>query len=101
MKKKVANYRVIVEPDEEVGTGKAGFTAYVPKLGIADSGYSIEETLSNIKEGIRCWIEALLQDGEAIPEPDRVEADIVTTVSVEIPIYMQRKYQRSVHVQAL
>ncbi|MCG2685776.1 type II toxin-antitoxin system HicB family antitoxin [Candidatus Parcubacteria bacterium] len=69
MEKYIADYRVVIEPDEELSTGKPGFTAYVPKLGIADSGYTVEEALANVTEGISCWIEALLSDGVPIPTP--------------------------------
>lgn len=101
MEKYIANYRVIIEPDEELGTGKPGFTAYVPKLGIADSGYSVEETLKNVTEGIACFVESLLQDGESIPVPDRVEEDLVTTVSFVIPTRLRRQYQEAIRAQVL
>lgn len=90
----MANYRVIIEPDEETGTGKPCFTAYVPKLGIADSGYTIDEALKNAEEGIRCFLEALIKDGESIPESDNVKRDFVTTATVLIPArWVRRSYE--------
>ncbi len=101
MGKYIANYRVIIEPDEELGTGKSGFTAYVPKLGIADSGYSVEEALKNVTEGIACFVEALLKDGASIPIADRVEEDLVTTASFVIPTHLRRQYQEAMRAQVL
>ena len=101
MGKYVADYRVVIEPDEELGSGKPGFTAYVPKLGVADSGYTVEEALTNVTEGIACWIEALLEDDEPIPTPDRIKEDIVTTASVEIPPRLRRRYKQALRAQAL
>lgn len=49
MQTKVLNYRIIIEPDQETGTNKPGFTAYCPTLGIADDGDTVEEALKNIK----------------------------------------------------
>lgn len=97
----IANYRVIVEPDEELGTGKRGFTAYVPKLGIADSGYTVEEALKNVKEGIRCYLEALLKESQLLPEPDRIDQDLVTTASVVIPLHLRRRIKTAAAVSAL
>lgn len=88
----MANYRVIIEPDEETGTGKACFTAYVPTLGIADSGDTIDEALKNAEEGIRCYLEALVKDGEPIPESDDVERDLVTSATVPISARWMRRY---------
>ena len=47
MEKQVLNYRIIIEPDKQTGTGKPGFTAYCPTLGVADDGDTIEEALQN------------------------------------------------------
>ena len=59
MEKIVGSFRVIIEPDERVGTNESCYTAYCPTLGIADDGDTIEEALASIKEGIKCYIGAL------------------------------------------
>mgnify|MGYP001617004534 CR=1 FL=1 len=74
MEQTILNYRVIVEPDKRVGTNKKCFTAFCPTLGIADDGDTIDEALENIREGIQCYIEALVKDGEKVPTPDNTEA---------------------------
>lgn len=54
-------------PDERTGTNESCFTAYCPTLGIADSGDTIEEALAEMREGIQCYLEALIRDGKKIP----------------------------------
>ena len=85
MEKIILNYRVIIEPDERTGANEPCFTAYCPKLGIADSGDTIEEALASIKEGIQCYLEALVKDGEEIPAPDNIEEGLVTSTKVALP----------------
>lgn len=85
MQKQVLNYRVIIEPDKRTGTGEHCFTAYCPKLGLADDGDTIEEALSAIQEGIQCYLEALAKDGVEIPAEDNIEAGLVTSTKVAIP----------------
>ena len=85
MEKTILNYRVIIEPDERTGTNEPCFTAYCPKLGIADDGNTIEEALASIKEGIHCYLEALIKDGEEIPSPDNIEEGLVTSTKISLP----------------
>ncbi|OGM69768.1 hypothetical protein A2975_00220 [Candidatus Woesebacteria bacterium RIFCSPLOWO2_01_FULL_44_14] len=85
MQKTVLNYRVIVEPDTRVGTDEKCFTAYCPTLGIADDGDTLDEVLENIKEGIRCCLEALKKDDEAIPSPDNLSEGVISGVTVQMP----------------
>ncbi len=80
------NYRVIIEPDEETGTGKAGFTAFCPTLGIADDGATVEQALRNIKRLITFHLDCLVQEKQEIPSPDHEEG-FVTTVRIETPLY--------------
>ncbi|MBI3282537.1 type II toxin-antitoxin system HicB family antitoxin [Candidatus Curtissbacteria bacterium] len=84
MEKFVLNYRVIVEPDKRTGTNESCFTAYCPTLGIADDGDTIDEALVNMKEGIQCYIEALIKGGEEIPHPDNLREGIVSGVTVQV-----------------
>lgn len=84
MKTKVLNYRIIVSPDTQTGTGKAGFTALCPTLGVADDGDTIEEALDNVKGAIQVYIDSLVEDKESVPV-DQTQRDIVTTTQVTAP----------------
>jgi predicted RNase H-like HicB family nuclease len=56
-------YTVILEKGRE-----SGYVAYVPALrGCVSQGDSREDAISNIKEAIEVYIEALLEDGLAVP----------------------------------
>ena len=85
MEKVVLNYRVIIEPDKRTDTDEACFTAYCPNLGIADDGDSVEEALTSIQEGIKCYLEALIKDGVEVPPPDNIEEGFVTSTKVSLP----------------
>ncbi len=84
MEKLILNYRVIVEPDTRVGTNEKCFTAYCPTLGIADDGDTIDQALETIKEGIQCFVEALVKEGKDVPSPDNLSEGLVSGVSVEV-----------------
>lgn len=59
---KFYNYTVVIEADEDA------FHAYVPGLrGCHSCGDTHEEAISNIKEAIELYLEALLDLGEEIP----------------------------------
>lgn len=81
MRAKVLNYRIIVSPDTQTGTGKAGFTALCPTLGVADDGDTIEEALKNVKGAIQVYVDSLTEDKELLPV-DQTHQDIVTTTQV-------------------
>lgn len=85
MEKRVASYKVIISPDKQTGTGRGGFTAYVPKLGISDDGFTIEEALHNVKELAKFHLEALAEEGESIPTPDS-EQSFVTSARFEVNV---------------
>ena len=81
MQTKILNYRVIVTPDKQTGTGKAGFTALCPTLGVADDGDTIEKALANLKGAIQDYVDSLIEDNELVPT-DHPEHDIVTTTQI-------------------
>ncbi len=62
METKVLNYRIIIEPDEQTGTGKAGYTGLCPTLGVADDGDTIEEALVNVQQAIKAYVDSLIAD---------------------------------------
>ena len=85
MEKTVLNYRVIIEPDKRTGTNEPCFSAYCPKLGVADDGDSVDEALSAIQEGIQCYLEALIKEDKEVPPPDNIEEGLVTSTKVSLP----------------
>lgn len=67
MQTTVLNYRIIIEPDHQTGTRKAGYTALCPTLGVADDGDTIEEALKNIHGAISAYVESLVADNVPVP----------------------------------
>ena len=88
MRTKILNYRIIVNPDTQTGTGKFGFTALCPTLGVADDGDTVEQALTNVKDAIQVYIDSLVEDNKTLPI-DRPEHDIVTTTQVNAPHHFQ------------
>ncbi len=88
MQTKILNYRIIVTPDKQTGTGKAGYTAFCPTLGVADDGGTIDKALANIKEAIEAYVDSLVKDKEPVPV-DYPERDIVTTAQINAPSSFQ------------
>ena len=84
MRTKVLNYRIIVSPDTQTGTGKAGFTALCPTLGVADDGKTIEEALGNVKGAIQAYVDSLVEDKQPVLI-DQPQQDIVTTTQIPPP----------------
>lgn len=83
MERCVLNYRVIIKPDKQTGTGKPGFTALCPTLGVADDGDTIEEALKNVRGAIKAYIDSLIEDKLPVPV-DEPEKDIVTTTQINV-----------------
>ena len=68
-------FTVIIEKGRE-----SGFVAHCPALkGCVSQGTDKEETVSNIREAIQAYVEALVEDG--LPGPTEVGSE---TVEVEI-----------------
>ncbi len=84
MRTKVLNYRIIVAPDKQTGTGKPGYTALCPTLGVADDGDTIDEALVNVRGAIKTYVDSLIEDKQPIPTDDP-EHDVVTTTQIVIP----------------
>ena len=49
------------------GTGTPAYTAFVPTLGIASDGDTIDEALASAKEAIEVFVHSLKLDGLDIP----------------------------------
>ena len=59
-------YKMEVEPDVDEG----GFVVSFPDLpGCITCGDTIEQAYANAEDAKKCWIEAALEEGIAIPEP--------------------------------
>lgn len=84
MRIKILNYRIIVSLDKQTGTGKLGYTALCPTLGVADDGNTIEEALINIKGAIKIYVDSLVEDNKLVPIDDP-EHDVITTTQIEAP----------------
>lgn len=83
METTVLNYRIIIDPDEQTGTEKPGFTALCPTLGVADDGDTIEEALKNIRGAIKAYVDSLIEDNLPVPV-DQPDKDIVTTAQIDV-----------------
>ncbi len=88
MQAKVLNYRIIITPDKQTGTGKAGYTAFCPTLGVADDGDTIDKALANVRGAIEAYVDSLVEDKEPVPV-DYPEQDIVTTTQINVPSSFQ------------
>jgi len=62
-------YRLVVVPDVDEG----GYGAYYPDLkGCITSANRAEDIVLMAEDAKRCWIEAALEEGIEIPEPEKV-----------------------------
>ena len=60
-------YKMEVVPD----TAEGGFAVSIPQLcGCISCGDTLDEAMHNIEDAKRAWIEAALEDGYPIPEPE-------------------------------
>lgn len=64
-------YPIAIEPGDETHA----FGVIVPDLpGCYSAGDTLEEVHANAKESAELWLEAVLEDGGAIPHPSSPEA---------------------------
>lgn len=78
-------YRVVIAPDVRTGSGERCFTAFVPVLGIATDGDSVEEALQNIQEMIAFHLECLRKERQSLPMEQPMN-DFITTARVAVPV---------------
>lgn len=81
MKKQTVSYRIIVEKEQQ----KQGtvYVAYAPSLGLSDFGKSVDEAINHLTNGIKLYIETLVDLKKPIPAEDSEEY-FVTTKKVEL-----------------
>jgi len=69
-------FRIIIEPDE-----LNGYHGFVPSLkGVHTCGETINEVKKNLKEAIKCHLQALLKDKESIPQEEEA-LELIQTFS--------------------
>ena len=79
-------YRMELVPDLEEG----GFSVSFPDLpGCLSCGESMEQAIANATDAKRVWMEAALEDGLDIPEPDALE-DYSGQFKLRIPKSLHR-----------
>ena len=83
--KKYVEYRIVITPDTRTGSEERCFTAFVPVLGIATAGDSVEEALENIQRMIAFHLGCLRKERQSLPV-ERPTADFITTARVAVPI---------------
>jgi predicted RNase H-like HicB family nuclease len=81
MQKVLRNYRIIIKPDIYPDTNKPCYSAFVPTLGLADYGDSIEEAVKNTGNLIKFHLESLEAEGKEIPV-DQPDKELVTELQV-------------------
>ncbi|MCK5044551.1 type II toxin-antitoxin system HicB family antitoxin [Candidatus Parcubacteria bacterium] len=70
----IYTFRIIIEPDE-----KNTFHGYVPSLrGCHTWGKTIQETRKNLRDAIKCHIQGLLKDKNAISQ-DKESLEFIQT----------------------
>lgn len=80
---KILNYRVIIEK-EHYADGTPVYTAFVPTLGVADYGPTVDTVLKSLKNGIELAVECMAEAGQEVPV-DKVEETIVVNTRVSAP----------------
>ena len=80
--RKFLEYRILITPDVRTGTGKKCFTAYVPVLGIAADGDTVEKARINAEKLASFHLESLKKEKGQIPR--NADADFIATARVTV-----------------
>jgi predicted RNase H-like HicB family nuclease len=74
--KKVYNYTVILEREED-----GGYHAFCPLLkGCHSQGDTFEEAIANITEAVELYLESLMADNQPIPKEDFIVKPLTVLV---------------------
>lgn len=85
MKTKLFNYSVIIKADKRTGTNEPCFSAFCPRLGLADSGDTIEEAKENMKRLILFHLECLTKENSKIAHNQIAKNNLTATVQIPHP----------------
>ena len=79
-------YRLEIIPESDEG----GYVVHYPDLpGCVSMGETVNEALKNAEDAKRAWIEAAIEDGITIPEPDSLD-DYSGQFKIRIPKSLHR-----------
>jgi antitoxin HicB len=74
----MSSFTILLQPDPDEG----GFTVTVPALpGCVTQGETLEEAIAMARDAIRLHIEALIADGEPVPDETEHPQALVITVA--------------------
>lgn len=63
-------YRIEIVKDSD----EEGYAAFIPELkGCITTGISISDALESLEDAKKTWISSAIEDGDPIPEPDRLK----------------------------
>lgn len=82
--KKYLEYRILITPDVRSGSREFCYTAFVPVLGIATDGDTVESALENAKNLIEFHLESLRAEKQLIPMEDSTR-EFIATARVAVP----------------
>lgn len=83
MNKRIADYTVIFERQKRVGSDEECYVAFVPVLGIATDGDTLEESQKAIKSLIQFHVDSLVGEREEVPVES--QAPFVTRIQTNLP----------------
>jgi predicted RNase H-like HicB family nuclease len=88
---KTYNFKVVVEPDEDLNGKPSGWHAYCPaleSLGGSTWGETREKALENINEVVRMIVQESVEEGKALPEgpADSVEVEEISQEQPHIAV---------------
>lgn len=88
-------YRIEIIPDKDEG----GYTAKFPDLpGCLTCSESLEDLIANANDAKKAWLEAAIDEGISIAEPD--DADDIAEYSGQFKIRMPKSLHRSLSLHA-
>lgn len=83
----VMNYRMEIVEDKDEG----GFVVSFPELpGCITCGETIESAVANALDAKKAWLEAAMEDGIEIHEPDSLE-DYSDTAEIDRKVFTDKK----------
>ncbi len=101
MEKDMAYYMALPYQEVIKAAGEGGYVGYIPELkGCITQAETKEEILEQLEDAKKCWIEAALEDGLAIPEPARDE-DFSGRFNLRIPKSLHRRLAMSAKAEGV